>query len=165
VRAGSVEKAMTPARGASQPPIESVTDAEFSNPLESHVGYQLRRASAAILSRLASSLAGLKLKITEASVLVLIDDHPGVTQSALGRALGIHRANMAPLAAILTERGLIERTHAGGRSQGLKTTRLGQEQAARVRERMEAQEAAVLPTLAADERAALIDLLSQIWRG
>jgi DNA-binding MarR family transcriptional regulator len=155
---------MTAVPSSSRRPTESEAAAEFSNPLEAHVGYQLRRASAAVLSRLASSLGPLKLKITEASVLVLVDDHPGITQSALGRTLGIHRANMAPLAAILTERGLIERSHASGRSQGLKTTRRGHEHAARVRHCMDAQEAAVLPALAPEQRAALIELLEQIWR-
>lgn len=154
-----------PAPNGASPATAPKAEAEWSNPLETHLGYQLRRASSALLSRLASSLAGLKLKITEASVLVLIDEHAGITQSALGRALGIHRANMAPLTASLIQRALIERTDAAGRSQGLKTTRRGRELAARVRECMERQEATVLPELSSDQRLDLIDLLQRIWRG
>lgn len=155
---------MTLTRDAGAGPNEPESDAEISNPLEFHVGYQLRRASAAILNRLASLLSDLKLTISEASVLVLVDDHPGITQSALGRALGIHRANMAPLAAILTERGLIERSQPGSRSIGLKTTKLGREQAMRARRCMQANEDALLPALTPDQRAALIDLLKGIWQ-
>ncbi len=155
---------MIPSPDSGDSDVEIQGDREGSNWLESHVGYQLRRASAAILTRLAASLAGLRLTITEASVLVLVDEHPDITQSALGRALGIHRANMAPLASILTERGWIERSRTEGRSQGLKTTRAGHELAARVRRFMQEQEAAVLPDLTPDQRAALIDLLKQVWR-
>ncbi len=152
------------APGPNGPAGEPDVDAGISNPLELHVGYQLRRASAANLSRLASALAEWKLTITEASVLVLVDEHPDITQSALGRLLGMHRANMAPLASLLTERGVIERSRTEGRSQGLKTTRGGHELAVRVRHCMDAQEAAVLPGLTPDQRKDLIELLKQVWQ-
>lgn len=148
---------------------DSATEAEaeqaLAGSLETHLGYQLRRASAVVLSRLASSLSDLNLKITEASVLLMVDEHPDITQSALGRMLAIHRANMAPLAALLTERGLIERSRSEGRAQGLKTTSAGHDLALRVRQRMDAQEARVLPELSPDERSVLIGLLSRVWRG
>jgi hypothetical protein len=38
----------------------------------------------------------LNLRPTDASMLVLIGANPGITQSALGQAMGVQRANMAP---------------------------------------------------------------------
>ena len=132
--------------------------------LERQLGYQLRRASAALLGELAQSLAELDLRITDATILHLIDEQPDITQSALGRMLGIKRANMAPLAAGLTERGLIELGRVEGRSQGLRATAIGQALAQEVRARMSAHDAGVLPDLSADERRVLLRRLSAIWR-
>jgi DNA-binding MarR family transcriptional regulator len=144
------------------PPPES--EPELAAAFDAHLGYQLRRASAAVLGRLASALAPFGLRITEATVLLLVDENPDATQSALGRRLGIHRANMAPLAAGLAERGLIERSRTEGRAQGLRTTPAGQGLAAQIRRCMEAQDAEVAPALPPQARAALIELLKQMWQ-
>ena len=130
--------------------------------LESLLGYQIRRASAAILADLAQSLAGLDLKITEASVMILIEERPDATQSDLGRMLGIQRANMAPLAATLTERGLIERTRADGRSQGLRLTDRGSDLVEAVRGRIIEHDARMLP-VTDKERAVLRRVLARVW--
>ncbi len=133
------------------------------NRLEGFLGYQIRRASAAILADLAQSLQGLDLKITEASILMLIGERPDITQSELGRLLGIKRANMAPLTAELTEAGLIDRIAADGRSQGLRLSEAGQAVVAQVEARIIDHETRVLPWLSADERQALIATMMRVW--
>lgn len=133
------------------------------NPLDALLGYQLRRASAAILADFARTLDDLSLRPTEASILILIGRNPGITQSELGRVLGIKRANMAPLAALLSDRALIDRTRPDGRSQGLRLTAAGEAVADDIRQRIVAHEARFLPELTPSDRAALVALVRRIW--
>jgi hypothetical protein len=59
-------------------------------------GYSLRRASAAMSAEFSALLHPLNLRPTDASMLVLNGANPAITQSALGQAMGVQRANMAP---------------------------------------------------------------------
>ncbi len=141
----------------------AASDAGIDNPLDALLGYQLRRASATIVADLAGSLDDLALKPAEASVLMLIEANPGITQSDIGRMLGIKRANMAPIAALLTARKLIDRTRADGRSQGLWLNDAGIAMAREVRGRITIHEARFLPDLSIAERDALIALVRRVW--
>src|SRR5690606_22606409 len=89
-------------------------------------GYALRRAANATAAELSARLASLDLRQSDASMLMLVASNPGATSSALGRALGIERANMVPLLKRLEEAGLIEREAIDGKSQGLRLTAEGQ---------------------------------------
>jgi DNA-binding MarR family transcriptional regulator len=102
----------------------------FANPLDTHLGYQLRRASNALMSGLSRKLAAVEVTPAEASVLIVISANGGITQSELGRQLGIKRANMVPLTSALELRGLVARSPAEGRSVDLKTTSKGRTTAA-----------------------------------
>ena len=104
----------------------------YTNPLETLIGYRLRRASADAMGDLARELNKLGLRPTEASALLLISVNNGMTQSEIGRILGIQRANMAPLTAGLERQGLITRHRMDGRSQSLVVSETGAETAARV---------------------------------
>jgi DNA-binding MarR family transcriptional regulator len=90
------------------------------------LGYHLRRLSVVVMGDLTDSLAPLKLRPAGATVLIMIATNPGVTQSELGKALGILPANMAPIIAALIKRELIERKPVDGRSQALSLTAAGQ---------------------------------------
>ncbi|WP_298952273.1 MarR family transcriptional regulator [uncultured Methylobacterium sp.] len=105
-------------------------DTPLVNPMEARLGYQLRRASAALMAGLAEALVPLDLRITEATVLMVLAENRNATQSALGRLLGIKRANMAPLVARLAARGLIDRAPVDRRSHGLHLTPEGERLAA-----------------------------------
>ena len=142
---------------------QGIDTPRLDTPLDRRLGYQLRRASAAVLADLARSLGDLDLKPTEASVLLVIGGDSGITQSEIGRLLAIQRANMAPIAAMLTKRGLVERTRADGRSQGLRLSEAGAATAAEVEQRIDAHEARFLPDLPPQDRAALVALLRRIW--
>lgn len=144
-------------------PVRPASASDISNPLDAFLGYQLRRASAVVFAHLGHALEDLTLKPTDASVLMLIAAHPGITQSEIGRTLAIKRANMAPIAALLTGRGLIERVWSDGRSQGLALTPEGTALAATVRQRIEHHEAQFLVDLSATDRAALVAMVRRIW--
>jgi len=135
-----------------------------SSPLDGLLGYQLRRASSAVMADFAQGLARVELKPSEATVLLLIGDKPHATQSEIGRVLGIKRANMAPLVASLEKRRLVERAPVDGRSQGLTLTALGAEAAQEARTAVQANEAKFFGRLSVPQREQLSALLA-VLRG
>ena len=111
------------------------------DPLPSFPGYALRRAANATAAELAERLAEVDLRQSDTSVLILIGENPGVTASAVGRALDIQRANMVPLLKRLEDAGLIDRAPIDGKSRGLALTPLGETRMAKARQVVEAFEA------------------------
>jgi DNA-binding MarR family transcriptional regulator len=141
------------------------TDADTGliNPLDRLLGYQLRRASVAMMADLAEALGDLALRPSEASVLLLIEANPGTTQSTVGRALGIKRANMAPVTAMLIARGFIDRAPADGRSHRLQLSKKGKAMARKIARRIAQHEARFLEALPLKARAGLVEKLRGIW--
>jgi DNA-binding MarR family transcriptional regulator len=118
-----------------------------------------------MLADLAETLGDIGLRNTEACVILVIEENPGVIQSEVGRMLGIQRANMAPLAAGLTDSGWIVRSRPDGRSQGLWLSEAGLEGAATIRARIQTHEARFASDLSPSERVNLIKLLHRLWAG
>lgn len=141
----------------------SETDGPETNglrdPLAGNLGYQLRRASAMVMADFGEALAAIGLRVGEASILLVLADNPGTTQSDVGKLLGIQRANMAPLITGLERRGLIERDDSEGRAQPLRVSAAGGEMAARVRAISDSEDARLVAVLGegavADVAAAL----------
>jgi DNA-binding MarR family transcriptional regulator len=134
----------------------------IANPLAERVGYQLRRASSLMMADLAQRLGSLKLRPADASVLVMIQANPGITQSQIGRMLGIQRANMAPLAASLQARGAIVGEPVDGRSVGYRVTASGEALANDVFRHIDAHEERYLCDLGLGARKDLIDWLLRV---
>lgn len=134
-----------------------------TDPLRELPGYVLRRASAAMMGQLAARLAPLGLRNVEATILITLSANPGMSQSALGRRLGIQRANMTPLAARLEERGLIVRSASDGRSLGLALSEEGARLAGAVRAAIDAHEQALIERVPAEHRAHLLPALLALW--
>ena len=135
---------------------------KMSDPLETLLGYQLRRASNVMMTDLGSRLQAIELRPVEASILTLIDANPGCTQSDLGRSLGIQRANMVPLMVGLTNAGLVDRAPVGGRSQALRLTRVGMERLETVRAIIEAHEARFRRLFTPELRDSVLEVLRSI---
>lgn len=142
----------------------AVTDAEagrLADPLEDLLGYWLRRASGVMMADLGVSLAQAELRPTEATILILIRANPGLTQSDIGRVLGIARANMAPLMGGLLKRGFIQKARVDGRSHALTLTEDGMAKVDAAQAIIHAHEArfqsrldgAILPSMIAALRA------------
>jgi len=106
--------------------------------LESRLGYQLRRASASMMSDLRERLADLDLSPTLASVLVLLDESQDLNQSDIGMILGIKRANMVPLISTLEKRQLVARVPIDGRSFKVELTDEGSEMLEKLRSKLNA---------------------------
>lgn len=133
-----------------------------TDPLKDLPGYALRRASAALMSKLAQRLAALELRPAEATVLLVIGANPGVTQSEIGRLLDIASANMAPLAGRLAERDLIVREPVDGRSHALYLSDAGRRLTQRARRVIEELEAQLLARIPAAQRAAFLSALAAL---
>ena len=138
-------------------------DAPPPDPLLSLPGYVLRRASAAMMAELALRLAPLDLRNVEATILLSLAAHPGMSQSALGRKLGIKRANMTPLAARLEARGLIRRRAQDGRTLELELTETGTSRANEVSKATNAHEQALMDRIPARHRPHLLPALQALW--
>ena len=126
-------------------------------------GYNLRRASTAILSELADGLSELELRPTDASILTTIGNNSRITPSKLGRILGIQRANMVPIVARLEERGAIIRIKRDGRSFGLELTQEGSELCNRAKAILLAYEERFLLRVPAEHREHLLPALRALW--
>ena len=132
--------------------------------LEGLVGYHLRRAFAVVGNDFARALAETGIRQVLFGILSIVGANPGINQGAVGRALGIQRANMVSLINELVDRGLIDRVTAEDdrRAFALTLTPAGERMTADCLARIRAHEDAMLSDLSADERATLIDLLSRI---
>jgi DNA-binding MarR family transcriptional regulator len=135
------------------------------DPLTDLPGYALRRASAAVMAKLAKRLAALGLRPSEATVLLVIDSNPGVTQSQIGRLLDIARANMAPLTARLAARDLIVRQSAGGRSHGLTLSASGRRLTGKAQRIVAQLEAELMERIPTAQRAAFLRTLKALFTG
>ena len=115
--------------------------AGLTNALDHLLGYQLRRASAVLMADFARVLGDFEMRPAEITTLLVIADNPDCSQSEVGEALAIKRANMVPIIAQLIERGLVARTRVDGRSLALRVTPAGEAQAAEAWRRIHAHEA------------------------
>lgn len=135
----------------------------MDDPLGYLPGYVLRRASIATMGRLHRHLSAHDLRATEASLILLIGERAGLTQSEAGRILGIKRPNMVPLTAKLDARGLLERLQLTGRSQGLALTPAGKKMLAKVRAAITAHETETMARVPEELRAHVIPILTALW--
>lgn len=136
----------------------------MSDPLSRRPGYALRRAANAMMSELARRLAAIDLRISEASILLFVDNRTDVTASEIGRTLDIQRANMVPLLNRLEAAGLVERRPLDGKSQAVLLTQAGQErrqEADRITERFENDLMALIPP---DVRDGFVPTLNALWQ-
>ena len=104
-----------------------------ANPLAELPGYALRRAASVMMAELSERLATVDLRISEATVLLLVGERRDLTSSEIGRILDIQRANMVPLLARLEAAGLIRREPIDRKSQAILPTAAGLERLAQVR--------------------------------
>jgi len=139
-------------------------DAVTIGDLESLVGYHLRRASAVVGTDFSHALDGTGIRQVLFGILAIVNANSGINQGAVGRALGIQRANMVSLINELVERDLIDRQTSpeDRRAFSLMLSKSGEAMFAECVRRIHVHEDRLLSDLSARERAVLIDLLSRI---
>ena len=126
-------------------------------------GYALRRAANAMMSELSARLAAVDIRLTEASVLMLIGEQQGVTASAIGRLLDIQRANMVPLLNRLEAAGSVQRVPINRKSFAIVLTAAGLAKLADVQAITDRFEADLISRVPAPHRAHLLPALTALW--
>jgi DNA-binding MarR family transcriptional regulator len=134
--------------------------------LDEHFGYVLRRAQLAGFEAFHRATAGLDITPARYSALVVVGANPGLTQSALGAALGTARSGAMMVVNWMEKRGLVERRHRpdDGRSWGLYLTSGGETKLRDLNRRVRANDAAFASRLKPRERQTLKNLLGKLCR-
>ncbi len=131
--------------------------------LPSLVGYNLRRAQIAVFAKFATAVAEHQLTPGQFGVLTLIGANPGLTQSALAKAVGIERSTMVAVIDGLQRAGLVERRPSpiDRRSYALALTGAGQKISEVLKNLVVDHENRVLSGFSDSERDTLIALLQR----
>jgi DNA-binding MarR family transcriptional regulator len=115
-------------------------------------GYTLRRAANAMMDELGSRLSAVDLRVSDASVLLLVDTRRDMTSSVIGKVLDIQRANMVPLLGRLEAAGLIARQPIDRKSQAILLTPHGLARLAEVKAITERFEVDLMARIPAEHR-------------
>lgn len=131
---------------------------------EALTGYHIRRASSVFTADFAAAMATTNMRQGLFSILAVVASNPGVSQSQVGNALGIQRANMVSLVNELVERNLIRRDVAADdrRAFALELTPAGEAMVVDCLATLGRHEDALMSCLSSAERMLLIGLLRRI---
>jgi DNA-binding MarR family transcriptional regulator len=89
--------------------VEPVGEGAPLGGLESKIGFLLRLAQVAVFKDLLAALKPFDLRVTDLSVLLVVEATPGLQQRAVGDLLRIQRPNLVTILDQLQARGLIQR--------------------------------------------------------
>mgnify|MGYP001415233499 CR=1 FL=1 len=135
----------------------------MEDPLASLPGYALRRAANAMMAELGRRLEALDLRISEATLLLMVAERRDMTASRIGGLLDIQRANMVPLINRLESAGLIERRPLDRKSSAGVLTPRGLEVRAQAEALTARFEADLMARIPAEHRDHLLPALSALW--
>jgi DNA-binding MarR family transcriptional regulator len=129
--------------------------------LNGHLGYLLRRLQLAVFKDFIRTLAPMKVRPAQYSVLIVIKANPGRSQAAIGQTLGIERARLARLLHRLERRKWVERRAAASdaRSHSLFLTDAGEKALRRIRMLADRHERQVAAHVGAERRNSLMAAL------
>jgi DNA-binding MarR family transcriptional regulator len=132
--------------------------------LDTLIGYHLRRAQVGLFQHFARSVGRAGVTPGQLGVVVMIAANPGLSQTRLGRALGIDRSTMVAMLDGLERRGLIVREPSphDRRSHALRLSGKGAELLDRLEDAVRAHESDWAGNLSAAERRQLIELLRRL---
>src|SRR5215831_3804856 len=103
--------------------------------LDNHLGYFVRRLQIWIFQDFIRTLAPMKVRPAQYSVLLIVEANPGRSQAAIAQALGIERARLARMLHELERRQWVARRANGddARSHSLYLTAEGEKALAKVK--------------------------------
>jgi DNA-binding MarR family transcriptional regulator len=133
-------------------------------PLRDLIGYALRRAQGAVYADFHESLSELELRPVQYTLLVMVAENPGASQSGVCEALGIQKANCVPTMSELERRGLILRKKSANdaRSYELHLTAKGKRVLQRAGEVQASHEKRLIERIGLNGRDQLLDLLGKL---
>jgi DNA-binding MarR family transcriptional regulator len=128
------------------------------------VGFHLRRAQVAAFADFSAATAALNLTPGLAGILVLIMHNPGLSQTALARAMGVENSTLVEVIDKLERRQLVERHPAprDRRTHALYLSKPGQQLVRRLMPLIREHEERLLRNFTAAERQRLIAYLRRL---
>lgn len=158
-----MRKQAAPYRPRALTPIARVPGLDY-DVLDELLGYSLRRAQVAMFVAFDKATRGMGVTPPRFTALVIIGANPGISQTDLGRVLGIARSGAMLLADWFVRRGLVERRRRpnDGRAWGLHLSREGERFTARLKRRVIALDLRRSRCLSARERRELLRLLEKL---
>ena len=115
-----------------------------------------------MMAELSARLDPLGLRISDASVLLLVAGGKDLTSSDIGKILDIQRANMVPLLNRLDEAGIIERVPINLKSQAIRLTPDGKRKLAEVRAIVDQFETDLLDRIPPEHRQHFLPALQSL---
>lgn len=131
--------------------------------LTGNVGFHLRLAQLAVFKDFDSELVDLGVSPAVYSVLEVLQQNPGLTQSKLASAVRLDRSSMVPMLDKLGQRGLVERraSTADRRHKHLYLTAAGTKLLRQADKLVGKHEKRVSAAFTATEKQTLLELLSR----
>ncbi|WP_415857065.1 MarR family winged helix-turn-helix transcriptional regulator [Sinomonas sp. G460-2] len=128
------------------------------------IGFLLAQLGAHAAELFADQTRGLGITPSEAGVVRIIGRSPGISQRALAETLGSVQSRVVALIDRLESAGLVTRTRSSAdrRVQELRLTESGASVLRSLRHAAEAQEAAIVDGLTAEQATELFGLLSKL---
>ena len=133
-------------------------------PIQELIGYALRRAQGVVYADLNGALARVSLRPLQFTLLLMVAENPGASQSGVCEALGIQKANCVPTMSELERRGYIIRrkSSADARSYQLHITHKGKRILQRAGEVHSLHEQRLIDRIGVEGRDQLLRLLSKL---
>jgi DNA-binding MarR family transcriptional regulator len=153
----------SPYRPRSLTPIARVPGLDYGV-LDELLGYSLRRAQVAMFIAFHEATRGMNITPPRFTALVIIGANPGISQSTLGKVLGIARSGAMLVTDWFETRGLVERRRRPGdeRAWGLHLTRKGEQFTGRLQRRVLHLDHKRTPRLSEADRRRLLRLLEKL---
>ncbi|WP_426959713.1 MarR family winged helix-turn-helix transcriptional regulator [Muricoccus radiodurans] len=136
-------------------------------PLSETIGFHLRLAQEASFAAFARRSGTAGLRPGRYAILVLIGENPGLSQTALGAAVGRDKSTLTPALSDLERRGLIQRDRPpwDRRSYALSLTPAGEAMRAELAAHADAHDAALDRLLGEADRPAFLATLRRLIAG
>ena len=128
------------------------------------VGFHIRLAHVAVYRHFSETFSDMELTQKQVSVLWLVDDHPGISQIAVGQRLQMDRATTMTIVNRLQERSYLrrERSTSDARKQALFLTPEGRTALATAKGCIAEHEAWLKGRFSAEEIEKLVEMLARI---
>ena len=133
-------------------------------PIQDLIGYALRRAQGVVYADLNDALARISLRPLQFTLLLMVAENPGSSQSGVCEALGMQKANCVPTMSELERRGYIIRRKStnDARSYELHITNKGKRILQRAGEVQSLHEQRLIERIGEDGRDQLLRLLGKL---
>ena len=133
-------------------------------PIQDLIGYALRRAQGVVYADLNDALGRISLRPLQYTLLLMVAENPGSSQSGVCEALGIQKTNCVPTMSELERRGYIIRRKSAqdARSYELHITNKGKRILQRAGEVQSLHEQRLIERIGVDGRDQLLRLLGKL---